>query len=167
MTSSYSALSKRLGQSCKYFYSVCYASLWYHLGQYQVSQGQSDTYSVEADNAELRHDLARLARSSRCFSRCPHALEYALTLFVFCCNSRPLHKRQFPAYPAHLIDFIGPSFQPLLKSRVNISFAYNFDPVNDKKVIQKDDLFVFNDSLNLFQLSEAQRNPIRGEKSPK
>jgi len=35
-----------------------YASLWYHLGQYQVSQGKSDTYSVEADNAELRHYLA-------------------------------------------------------------------------------------------------------------
>jgi len=32
-----------------------HASLWYHLIQYQVSQGKSDTYSVEADKAELRH----------------------------------------------------------------------------------------------------------------
>lgn len=30
-----------------------YASLWYHQGQYQVSHGKSDTYSDEADNAEL------------------------------------------------------------------------------------------------------------------
>ena len=87
-----------------------YASLWYHLGQYQVSEGKSDTYSVEADNAELRHYLARLARSSRCFSRCLEALAWALTLFVYCFNARQLHKRQFPAYPAHLIDFLSPCF---------------------------------------------------------
>jgi len=46
-----------------------YASLWYHFGRYAVSEGNSDTFSVEADNAELRHYLARLARSSRFFSR--------------------------------------------------------------------------------------------------
>ena len=85
-----------------------YASLWYHLGQYQVSQGKSDTYSVEADNAELRHYLARLARSSRCFSRCPYALTCAVRLFVYCFNGRQLHKHTYPAYPAHLIDFVGP-----------------------------------------------------------
>jgi hypothetical protein len=34
-----------------------YASLWYHVGQYQASQGKSDTYSVEADNAELLFQL--------------------------------------------------------------------------------------------------------------
>ena len=85
-----------------------YASLWYHLGQYQVSEGKSDTYSVEANNAEFRHYLARLARSSRCFSRCPYALECALRLFVYCFNSRQLHKHKYPAYLAHLIDFIGP-----------------------------------------------------------
>lgn len=85
-----------------------YASLWYHLGFYQVSLGKSDTYSVEADNAELRHYLARLARASRCFSRCLHALQCAIRLFVYCFNSRQLYKHQFPAYPAHLFDFISP-----------------------------------------------------------
>jgi len=85
-----------------------YASLWYHLGYYQVSQGKSDTYSVEADNAELRHYLARLARSSRCFSRCLLALQSAIRLFVYCFNSRQLYKYQFPTYPAHLIDFVSP-----------------------------------------------------------
>ncbi len=69
-----------------------YASLWYHLGQYQVSDGKTDTYAVEADNAELRHYLARLARSSRCFSRCLFALQRAIRLFVYCFNCRQLHK---------------------------------------------------------------------------
>jgi IS1 family transposase len=85
-----------------------YASLWYHLGHYQVSEGKADTYSVEACNAEFRHYLARLARSSRCFSRCPMALQSAVHLFVFCFNARQLYKQQFPAYTAHLADFINP-----------------------------------------------------------
>jgi IS1 family transposase len=87
-----------------------YDRLWYHYGRYEVSQGKTETYSVEAGNAELRHYLARLARSSRCFSRCPHALECAVRLFVYCFNSRQLHKQQFPAYPAHVRDFIRPLF---------------------------------------------------------
>ncbi len=57
-----------------------YQWLWYHFGRHEISKGKSDTYSVEADNAELRHYLARLARKSRCFSRCPYALECALRL---------------------------------------------------------------------------------------
>ena len=85
-----------------------YASLWYHFGRYQVSEGKTDTFSVEADNAELRHYLARLARSSRCFSRCPYALECALRLFIYCFNSRQLYKQRFPNYPANLIDFVNP-----------------------------------------------------------
>ncbi len=44
-----------------------YEWLWYHGGTYQVSQGKADAYSVEGDNAELRHYLARLARRSRYF----------------------------------------------------------------------------------------------------
>jgi len=39
---------------------------------------KSETYSVEGDNAELRHYLARLARKSRCFSRCEKALRECL-----------------------------------------------------------------------------------------
>lgn len=85
-----------------------YARLWYHGGCYQVSQGKTDTYSVEGDNAELRHYLARLARKSRCFSRCPYALQCALRMFVYAFNRRQLHKRRFPSYPAHVMDFIGP-----------------------------------------------------------
>ena len=95
----------------KWYYSDgfdAYAQLWYHFGRYSLSAGKSDTYSVEADNAELRHYLARLARKSRCFSRCPYALRCALRLFAFCFNSRQLYKQRFPHYPAHLMDFVSP-----------------------------------------------------------
>ena len=85
-----------------------YARLWYHNGRYEVSQGKNDTYSVEGDNAELRHYLARLARKSRCFSRCPYALHCALKLFVFSFNRRQLHKHIFPNYQAHVKDFVNP-----------------------------------------------------------
>jgi len=85
-----------------------YQWLWYHFGSYQVSEGKTDTYSVEADNAELRHYLARLARKSRCFSRCPYALSCALRLFVYSFNRRQLYKQRYPAYAAHLMDFVGP-----------------------------------------------------------
>ena len=81
-----------------------YQWLWYHFGRYEVSVGKADTYSVEADNAVLRHYLARLARRSRC----PYALECALRLFVYCFYSRQLYKQQFPSYNAHVMDFVSP-----------------------------------------------------------
>lgn len=95
----------------KWYYSDgfdAYQWLWYHFGRYEVSQGKSETYSVEGDNAELRHYLARLARKSRCFSRCPYALECALRLLVYCFNSRQLYKQRYPNYPAHVMDFLSP-----------------------------------------------------------
>jgi len=97
----------------KWYYSDAfdaYGRLWYHFGRYAVSNGKEDTYSVEACNAELRHYLARLARKSRCFSRCPYALECAIRLFVYSFNSRQLYKQRFPAYPAHVKDFISSPF---------------------------------------------------------
>jgi insertion element IS1 protein InsB len=95
----------------KWYYSDgfdAYQWLWYHLGRYEVSMGKTATYSVEGDNAELRHYLARLARRSRCFSRCPYALECAVRLFVYCFNRRQLYKQQFRNYPAHVVDFLSP-----------------------------------------------------------
>lgn len=82
-----------------------YERLWYHWGVYEVSQGKDETYSVEGDNAELRHYLARLARRSRCFSRCPEALKAALKLFMYCYNRRQLYKQRFPNYSAHVFQF--------------------------------------------------------------
>ena len=83
-----------------------YERLWYHGGIYEVSQGKTDIYSVEGDNAELRHYLAQLARRSRCFSRCPQALKAALHLFIYCFNRRQLYKQRFPNYPAHVFQFL-------------------------------------------------------------
>ena len=40
-----------------------YDRLWYHFGRYEVSEGKTDTFSVEGGNAELRHYLARLVVS--------------------------------------------------------------------------------------------------------
>ncbi len=87
------------------YQDVCYGG-----GIYPAMPDKSQTYSVEGDNAELRHYLARLARRSRCFSRCLKALRAALRLFVFCWNQRQLYRQRFPDYPAHLIDFLCPCF---------------------------------------------------------
>ncbi len=85
-----------------------YETLVYYPGRHEVAPGKSQTYSVEADNAELRHYLARLARKSRCFSRSIEALRQAVKLFVHAWNRRQLHKRAFPRYPCHVRDFVGP-----------------------------------------------------------
>ena len=58
-----------------------YAELSYW-GTHTSMRDKSETYSVEGANADLRHYLARLARASRCFSRCIHALGRAVDLFV-------------------------------------------------------------------------------------
>ena len=74
--------------------------------QHWMMSDKSQTYSVEGDNAELRHYLARLARRSRCFSRCIDALRAAIRIFVYCWNRRQLYTQQYPTYSSHLIDFV-------------------------------------------------------------
>ena len=63
-----------------------YATLVYYPGRHAVAPGKSQTYSVEADNAEVRHYLARLGRKSRCFSRSIDALRRAVKHFVHAWN---------------------------------------------------------------------------------
>jgi IS1 family transposase len=75
-------------------------------GEHTSMYDKSQTYSVEAVNADLRHYLARLGRRSRCFSRCIHALRRAVDLFVRCYNSRQMRKREHPRYPAPLAAMI-------------------------------------------------------------
>ncbi|TAK13436.1 MAG: IS1 family transposase [Anaerolineae bacterium] len=84
-----------------------YGTLVYYPGKLTVSEGKSDTYTVEGVNADLRHYLARLVRRSRCFSRCPQALENAIKLLVYCYNSRQLYKHKYPNYSTHVIDFVS------------------------------------------------------------
>jgi IS1 family transposase len=85
-----------------------YETLLYAPGVHTALPNKSQTYSVEADNAELRHYLARLVRRSRCFSRSLHALWRSVKLFVFACNRRQLFKHEFPKAIAHVRDFIYP-----------------------------------------------------------
>ncbi len=85
-----------------------YRELVYTPGTHTPMPDKSETFRVEGVNAELRHYLARLARRSRCFSRCIHALRRAIKLFVFAWNKRQLHRQRYPNYPAHLIDFACP-----------------------------------------------------------
>lgn len=95
----------------RFYYSdlfALYRDVVYHPAVYTPMPDKSETYRVEGDNAEIRHYLARLARKSRCFSRCIHALRRAIKLFVYAWNRRQLHRHRFPKYPAHLIDFVCP-----------------------------------------------------------
>ena len=95
----------------RYYYSDLFApyrNLIYSPGLHTPMPNKSETYRVEGDNAELRHYLARLARRSRCFSRCIQALRRAIKLFVFAWNHRQLYRRRFPAYPTSIQNFVCP-----------------------------------------------------------
>ena len=84
-----------------------YHDLYYYKGQHRVAPGKSQTYSVEAVNAELRHYLARLHRRTWCFSKCIEALRCAVSLFVHVWNAAQLQRRAQPHYPTNLIDFVS------------------------------------------------------------
>lgn len=63
-----------------------YKNLVYGEDMYTAMLNKSQTYSVEGGNADLRHYVARLARKSRCFSRCMDALRRAVKRLVWCYN---------------------------------------------------------------------------------
>ena len=97
-------------QASTYFsdaFEAYQTALFWPASHYPMAD-KRETYSVEGDNAELRHYLARLARRSRCFSRCIHALRNAVKLFVYAFNRRQLARHRFPNYPYHVIDFAYP-----------------------------------------------------------
>ena len=83
-----------------------YDSLTYLRGYHLSLFDKSETYSVEGNNAELRHYLTRLARRSRCFSRCLNWLNRHLKAFAHAWNRRQLHNRDHPHDKKHVIDFI-------------------------------------------------------------
>jgi len=92
-----------------YYFSdlfATYRNLIYTPGRYTPMPDKNETYRVEGDNAELRHYLARLARRSRCFSRCIHALRRTIKLFIFAWNSRQIQRFRYPKYIFHVRDFI-------------------------------------------------------------
>lgn len=83
-----------------------YDSLIYRKGYHLSLPDKSETYAVEADNAELRHYLTRLVRRSRCFSRCLKWLNRHLKAFAHAWNRRQLHNRAYPFDKKHVIDFV-------------------------------------------------------------
>jgi IS1 family transposase len=97
---------ERNPQAAQYYSDdfATYHTLVYYPGPHAVAPGKSQTYSVEADDAELRHDLARLARKSRCFTSALDALRRAVKLFVPAWNRRQLHKRAFSTPGASSAD---------------------------------------------------------------
>jgi len=97
-------------QATHYDSDACalYKRLVTYPGRHDVAPGKSQTDSVEANNAELRHDLARLGRKSRCFSRFIEALRRAIKLFIYAWNRRQLHRRAYPSYAAHVMDYVCP-----------------------------------------------------------
>ena len=100
------ALADQAPQGLIYFSDdfSTYSALIYKPGVHLSLNNKSQTYSVEGDNAELRHSLARLGRKSRCLS----ALRRAITLFVFAWNRRQLYRERYPNYPTHLFQFVNP-----------------------------------------------------------
>lgn len=86
---------------------TAYADVYYRGASYTSVLDKSQTFSVEGDNAELRHYLARLHRSTRCFSKCLTALQRAVDLFVHYWNVRQLRQRAQPNYPVNLIDCVS------------------------------------------------------------
>lgn len=84
---------------------TAYEALNYHTGLHLVAPGKLQTYSVEGGHADLRHYLARLAKKSRCSSRCLAALKRNIALFVQCWNRRQLFRRDRPRYSPPLRNF--------------------------------------------------------------
>lgn len=101
-------LDQALGAK-KYFSDAfpIYGQLYYG-APFELLNNKSETYSVEAVNADMRHYMNRLARRSRCFSRKLQALRKNMRLFVYRYNQRQIMKRRFPKYSLHLIDFLYP-----------------------------------------------------------
>ena len=84
-----------------------YEAVNWHRGFHLVAHGKSQTYSVEAGNAELRHYLARLARRTRCYSKRLAWLKRMVKLFVHYWNIRQLHRRAYPCYKRSLLSFVS------------------------------------------------------------
>lgn len=104
------AVVDRAPQAARYYSDqyAAYATVVYYPGHHEALPNKSQTYAVEADNAELRHYLARLGRRSRCFTRSLRALRDALKLFVFAWNRRQLFRHAHPKYPGAVRDFVYP-----------------------------------------------------------
>ena len=62
--------------------------LWPQGSTHIISQAKEETHTIESLNANLRHYLKRLARRTRCFSKCFKALARSVKLFAWYYNRR-------------------------------------------------------------------------------
>jgi hypothetical protein len=62
--------------------------LWPENSSHIISRGKEQTHTIGSLNANLRYYLKRLARKTRCFSKCLLALRRAVRLFVWYYNRR-------------------------------------------------------------------------------
>ncbi len=95
----------RARQYCSDLFAL-YRQLRYRRSYHLALPDKSQTYSVEACNAELRHYLRRLTRRSRCFSRHIEWLRRYLKAFAYVWNLRQMHNRAHPYAKKHVIDFV-------------------------------------------------------------
>lgn len=84
-----------------------YGSLTYRKGYHLSLPHKHETYSVEGENADLRHYLTRLARKSCCFSQCLHWLNPHIRAFAHAWNRHQLHNRVYPFNKKQVIDFVS------------------------------------------------------------
>ena len=61
---------------------------WPQGSTHVISQAKEQTHTIESLNANLRHYLKRLARRTRCFSKCFKALARSVRLFAWYYNRR-------------------------------------------------------------------------------
>ena len=85
-----------------------YRQVNYRRSRHLVAHGKSQTYSVEANNAELRCFVSQLMRRTRGFAKCDAGLQRAITLFVHCWNARQMFRQHYSRYRRGLSEFISP-----------------------------------------------------------
>jgi len=93
-------------QFCSDGYAA-YRQVNYRRSRHLVAHGKSQTYSVEANNAELRCFVSQLARRTRGFAKSAASLQRAIALFVHCWNARQLLRQRCPRYHRSLSEFIS------------------------------------------------------------
>lgn len=84
-----------------------YEAVNYHRSRHLVARGKSQTYSVEANNAELRCFVSQLVRRTRAFAKKFERLKQAIQFFVYLWNARQLFRQAYPSYQRGLSNFVS------------------------------------------------------------
>ncbi len=100
----------RLPQARRYYADglEAYQEVVYAPGVHTVSIGKQDMDTVEGCHADVRHDIAVLARKTRAVTRSEASLRDTIRLFVAAYNRRQLHHVRFPHYRRAIGDFLSP-----------------------------------------------------------